>query len=86
MNFAKFLRTPFLTEHLRWLLLRIRSFSFIINKVNGYIDEDNGNKYLTLLHNDKGKEALKNMENYVRKLKILLDEQVIAQATTMKST
>ena len=21
MNFAKFLRTPFLTEHLRWLLL-----------------------------------------------------------------
>ena len=86
MNFAKFLRTPFLTEHLRWLLLRIRSFSFIINKVNGYIDEHNGNKYLTLLHNDKGKEALKNMENYVRKLKILLDEQVIAQATTMKST
>ena len=23
MNFAKFLRTPFLTEHLRWLLLNI---------------------------------------------------------------
>ena len=23
MNFAKFLRTPFLTEHLRWLLLCI---------------------------------------------------------------
>ena len=86
MNFAKFLRTPFFTGHLRWLLLRIRSFSFIINKVNGYIDEHNGNKYLTLPHNDKGKEALKDMENYVRKLKILLDEQVIAQATTMKST
>ena len=23
MNFAKFLRTPFFTEHLRWLLLRL---------------------------------------------------------------
>ena len=25
-NFAKFLRTPFLTEHLRWLLLHFNSF------------------------------------------------------------
>ena len=24
VNFAKFLRTPFLTEHLRWLLLEIK--------------------------------------------------------------
>ena len=34
VNFAKFLRTPFLTEHLRWLLLFIsiiifQSFSFL---------------------------------------------------------
>ena len=26
MNFAKFLRTPFLTEHIRWLLLEIARF------------------------------------------------------------
>ena len=32
---------------------------FIINKVNYYIDEHNGNKYLTLLYTDKGKETLK---------------------------
>ena len=25
VNFAKFLRTPFLTEHLRWLLLEVRT-------------------------------------------------------------
>ena len=25
VNFAKFLKTPFLTEHLRWLLLNISS-------------------------------------------------------------
>ena len=28
VNFAKFLRTPFLTEHLRWLLLEIRHCHF----------------------------------------------------------
>ena len=27
VNFAKFLRTPFLTEHLRWLLLYLTFFS-----------------------------------------------------------
>ena len=28
VNFAKFLRTPFFTEHSHWLLLRFRHFSF----------------------------------------------------------
>ena len=28
VNFAKFLRTPFLTEHLRWLLLYVVPFMF----------------------------------------------------------
>ena len=31
---------------------------------NIYMDEHNGNKYLTLLHNDIGKDALKGMENH----------------------
>ena len=30
-NFAKFLRTPFLKEHLRWMLLGIFSFSSSFN-------------------------------------------------------
>ena len=30
-NFVKFLRKPFLTEHLRWLLLSIRSFKMQID-------------------------------------------------------
>ena len=29
VNFAKFLRTPFLTEHLRWLLLNNYSLSIL---------------------------------------------------------
>ena len=34
----------------------------IINKINGYIDEINGNKYLTLVSTNKSKEILKQYE------------------------
>ena len=39
----------------------------IINKSNGYIEESNGNKYLTLIATDESKEILNNMNNYVIK-------------------
>ena len=32
VNFAKFLRTPFLTEHLRWLLLNIKLSILYLDK------------------------------------------------------
>ena len=35
--------------------------TFISDKVNGYIDEHNGNKCLTILHTDKDKDALKRL-------------------------
>ena len=31
---------------------------FIVDKADGYIGENNGNKYLTLASNDKNKELL----------------------------
>ena len=34
----------------------------IINKINGYIDEINGKKYLTLVLTNKSKEILKKYE------------------------
>ena len=37
MNFAKFLRTPFLTEHLRWLLLEREKIS-LLRKAGGNFD------------------------------------------------
>ena len=37
---------------------------FIINKVNGYFEEINGNKYLTLVPANESKEKIKNMKNY----------------------
>ena len=36
----------------------------IFNKVNGYFEEINGNKYLTLAPTNETKEKIKNMKNY----------------------
>ena len=36
----------------------------IFNKVNGYFEEINGNKYLTLAPTNESKEKIKNMKNY----------------------
>ena len=36
----------------------VRPLYFIIDKVNGYIEENNGNKYLTLVPTDERKDAL----------------------------
>lgn len=38
---------------------RVKPFYFIIRKMNGYMDEHNGNKYLILAHSDESKDALK---------------------------
>lgn len=45
----------------------VKTLYFIVKKVNGYIDEHNRNRFFTLLHTDKDKDALKNTENYGRK-------------------
>ena len=37
---------------------------FIINKVNVYFEEINGNKYLILVPTNESKEKIKNMKNY----------------------
>ena len=37
----------------------VKSLYLIINKINGYIKENNENNYLTLLTNDESKETLK---------------------------
>ena len=46
----------------------------IINKINGYIEESNGNKYLTLVSTYESKDTWKSMKNYETKLEILLDQ------------
>lgn len=42
----------------------------IINKINGYIVESNGDRYLMLFPTDESIETLKSMKNYELKSKI----------------
>ena len=51
-----------------------KPLNLVINKINGYIEEINGTKYLTLVPNDKGNSKLKSTKNYRAKSKILLDQ------------
>ena len=57
---------------------------FIIDEADGYIEKSNGNKYLTLVSNDKNKNILKIMQNYGVKLKIYSSQQLIPLMIMMK--
>ena len=52
----------------------VNSLYLFINKINGYIEESNGNIYLMLVPSDESKETLKNMKNYGTKSEMLLDQ------------
>ena len=41
----------------------VNRLHLIIDKINGYIEESNRNKYLTLFPTDGSKKMLKNMKN-----------------------
>ena len=40
---------------------------FVINKLNRYIEENNGNQYLTLISIDESEDTLKSMKSYAPK-------------------
>ena len=42
----------------------VNSLYLIIIKINGYIEDSDGNKYLMLVPNDESKDTLKVMKNY----------------------
>ena len=44
----------------------------IFNKVNGYFEEINGNKYLTLVPTNKSKEIIKEYEEMLSKFRYLI--------------
>ena len=46
----------------------------IFSKVNGYFEENNGNKYLTPVPTNETKEKLKNMNNFRVKSEIQLGQ------------
>ena len=47
---------------------------FIVDKADGYIEENNRNKYLTLVSNEKNKETLKKYTDIWNKIKNLIQK------------
>ena len=62
----------------------VKPLYLTVNKVNGYIRGHNGSKYLTLVHTDKSKGARKMFKELWKKIKDLIDQQVIARTIMMK--
>ena len=50
----------------------VKPLYFIICNINGYIEESNGNKYLTLVLADESKDKLENYEEIYSKIKDLI--------------
>ena len=63
----------------------VKYLYLIINKINGCIEENNENKYLTLVPSDKSKDILKNMKNYGTESKILLDQQALTHMIMIRN-
>ena len=54
-------------------------------KINQYIEQSNGNKYLTLVAAAKIKNKWPNMKNYGIKSKALLDIEAILEITMIRN-
>ena len=57
----------------------------IINNANGYIEECNGNKYLTLVSTNKSKEIIKKYEELWTKIKDPIKSKLISQMIMVKN-
>ena len=63
----------------------VKSLYLLINKINGYIEESNENKYLTLVPTDESKDILKTHEELWTKIRDLVRSNIITQTIIMKS-
>ena len=64
-----------------WHQTVLKPLCLFINKTNGYIEDINGGKYLTLILIDESTDTLKRYEELLRKIKY---QQIITQVIVMK--
>ena len=63
----------------------VKSLYLLINQINGYIEESNENKYLTLVPTDESKDILKTHEELWTKIRDLARSNIVTQTIIMKS-
>ena len=55
----------------------VNTLYLIIHKINGYIEEINGDKYLNLVPTNGSKDTMKSMKNYGTKKETLFNQKLI---------
>ena len=65
-------------------IISLNPLYLFIDKINGYTEESNGNKYLMLVPTVDSKDTQKSMKNYGAKLEILLDKKLINHTIMIK--
>ena len=64
----------FITKKPRWDVNSINSLYLMINRIDGFIEEKDGDKYLSIASTDRNSEVLKNTQKSGVELKIVLQK------------
>ena len=62
----------YVTKKPEWSVNSVNPLYLIINRIDGFIEEKNGDKYSNIADTDRNSEVLKNMQKFGMKLKTVL--------------
>ena len=62
----------YVTKKPEWNVNSVNPFYLMINRIDGFIEEKNGDKYLNFSDTDRNIEVLKNTQKYGMESKIVL--------------
>ena len=62
----------YVTKKPEWNVNSVNPLYLMINRKNGFIEEENGDKYLNIVDTDGNSEVLKNMQKFGMELKTVL--------------
>ena len=62
----------YVTKNPEWNVNSVNPLYLMINRIDGFIEEKNGDKYLNIADTDRNSEVLKNMQKFGMELKIVL--------------
>ena len=62
----------YVTKKPEWNANSVNPLYLVINRIDGFIEEKNGDKYLNIVETDRNSEVLKNIQKFGIELKIIL--------------
>ena len=56
----------YITKKPEWNVKSVNRLYLMINKIDGFMEENDGNRYLNITNTDRNSEVLKNMQNGIK--------------------